>query len=704
MNKFLKILLVAAAGIVGLLVLVVLAVALLFDPNDYKDELAERVEAQTGRNFEIAGDLELGLFPWIRIETGPMRLANAEGFGDRPFAAIEAAEASVRLLPLLTGAIEIGVVRLEGLDVNLAVAEDGRTNWSDLTAAEPAPEEDGSGPGEGAGEGPLARLTIGGIRVTGANIEYSDAEAGQTYRLSDVALETGGLESGTPMPVSFGLTLERAEPPLTLTAAGESRVLLDPAAERYAVEGFDGRIEIADETLAPRPIEVVLGLARAGVDLGADTLSVDGLEARMLGVAVEAALEGSAISGEARYQGRVQVPESSLRELVEVLAPDYRPADESVLQRFALEAALDHGARATVLENVDVRLDDTTLTGSVAQRGTTTTFDLDVDAIDVDRYLPPPSEEEAEAADSTAGSVDEVEIPSELIRSLDAEGELRIGELRFGGMLFRELVLGLAAGDGTLRLHPLDAAFYGGQYRGDIRLDAAGEAPRLSLDERVEGIQVGELMRDLMEIDALTGTASGSFDLAATGENLGVMRRTLEGDLAVSLGDAAWQGVDIWYQLRRAWALIKQNQPPAPPEGPPLTEIAQLDATATVSEGIVTSDDLVALLPFLRLTGGGQIDLPEATLDYDLTAQVLSKPELARDPDLAELQGRSVPLSIAGPLTEPEVRPDLEGLLKEEAKGRVEELIERELELDEDEEGTVEGEVKKRLRDLIGRD
>ena len=89
MGKLLKITLSVLVVAIGLLV--VLAVALLFivDPNDYKGQIASKVEEQTGRTLSIEGDMALSVFPWLGLEIGRTQLSNAEGFGDEPMARMD---------------------------------------------------------------------------------------------------------------------------------------------------------------------------------------------------------------------------------------------------------------------------------------------------------------------------------------------------------------------------------------------------------------------------------------------------------------------------------------------------------------------------------------------------------------------------------------------------------------------------------------
>ena len=80
------------------------------------------------------------------------------------------------------------------------------------------------------------------------------------------------------------------------------------------------------------------------------------------------------------------------------------------------------------------------------------------------------------------------------------------------------------------------------------------------------------------------------------------------------------------YELRRARALFKQEEAPTP-ELPAKSAFSTVSVTGVVSDGVMRSDDLFAELPFMQLSGGGSINLAEATVDYGLVARVLERPE-----------------------------------------------------------------------------
>jgi AsmA protein len=190
--------------------------------------------------------------------------------------------------------------------------------------------------------------------------------------------------------------------------------------------------------------------------------------------------------------------------------------------------------------------------------------------------------------------------------------------------------------------------------------------------------------------------------------------------MSMELIDGTWEGTDVWYELRRARALYKQEEAPEP-ELPARTRFSTVKASGPVTNGVFRNDDLIAELPFMRLTGKGDVDFAAAQVDYRLTARILERPEFvegATEEELEEFTEAVIPLKITGSLAEPSITPDIEEMLKEEVKEELKEkLFDKLLGGDEEAEGESsetgsDDEPKKKksdrdklkdaLRDLIG--
>src|SRR5262245_16141884 len=192
MKRIFKILGWVVGVVVVLFVVAAVAVSLLFDPNDYKGQIAAAVQKSTGRQLTLDGDLELAVFPTIRIAVGGATLSNAPGFGDQPMARIGSATLSLALLPLLAKRIEISQARIEGLELNLARNRSGANNWQDLggggaPAEQPAPAADG-----GASAPANLELGVDDIEIDNAHIVWNDAATGSRWELTDFGMSAVG--------------------------------------------------------------------------------------------------------------------------------------------------------------------------------------------------------------------------------------------------------------------------------------------------------------------------------------------------------------------------------------------------------------------------------------------------------------------------------------------------------------------------------
>ena len=63
-----------ALGIAGALILLVVAAVtvavLVFDPEDYREDIELALTKATGREVTVGGELTMNLFPWLSIRTG----------------------------------------------------------------------------------------------------------------------------------------------------------------------------------------------------------------------------------------------------------------------------------------------------------------------------------------------------------------------------------------------------------------------------------------------------------------------------------------------------------------------------------------------------------------------------------------------------------------------------------------------------------
>ena len=684
MKRIFRYLAYAVGAVVLLLVIGAVLAYFLFDPNDFKQEVEARVQQATGRELTIEGDLGLSLFPWLAITTGHVELGNAEGFGDEPMVEFDSANLRVRLMPLLFGGdIEVGTAELDGLNVNLAIDGSGRNNWDDLSdagdAAADAETDDSAGSGGG-------RIDIAGVRLGNARLLYVDARNGDRVELSEVNLASGRIAAGESVPLDGELAF-RIEP-----AGIGGRVDIDVVARfddaSLLLDGLDVSGEV--DGLTESTAAMALSAPAISLDTAEQVASPGELSMRLFDVEIDAAVEPFSWAGSPTPRARLGIAAFSPRSLLQSLAiavPE--TADPEALGLLRLDANAVVSDDAIRLADLVMVLDETTLRGELSVPRSSAghyRLNLEADSIDLNRYMAPAGD--AAAAGGADGAA--VEIPTDLLRPLRAQGKVTVATARMGPLDFSNVTLEVNAADGKLRAHPVRADFLDGSYQGDTRIDVTGAAPVLSVDERIEGVSLNALARAMFGEENVTGTIDGRFTLSGRGDDMEAVRRTLAGNMNFTLADGAWEGTDIWYELRRARAVFRQEEPPEP-ELPPRTRFSEVTATGVVTNGIMKNDDFVAEMPFMRLTGNGTVNFVEATIDYAMRGQVFEKPELqtgVSDEELADLTKTVIPFRISGPLADPKIGVDMETLLRDRVR--------REL------EDRVEDELKDKLRDLFG--
>lgn len=643
MGRLIKVLAWLVAGFVALLVLAAVAIFVFFEPNDFREDIAAAVRETTGRELVIDGDISLDLFPWIAIEIGSTSFGNAPGFGDEPMARFDLARLRVRLMPLLLRReITVATVEIESLILNLQVNALGAGNWENLVPEKTSESADSATPAP-------AMTDIAGFELRNASIRYQDAGSGDNYALSEAQISLGRISGKESISIA-GLSVEG---------------VLDGVADMPTTLKFrTGGIEI---------------------QTAAQVVALQPLELSVLGIDITAQVEAFSYAGDITPVASIEIAEFSPKRLMRVFGVDApETADAAALSRVSIAAQVKIKGASVELTELQIKLDDTTLSGTLSvprDADGIYRFDLVADAIELDRYLQPT----AESAGS-AGASAPVEIPVDLIKPLHVDGKLRLTAVKFAGLVFENVELGVNAAAGRMRLQPISAGFYGGHYRGDVSIDVASTIPVVSLNEKIENVDMAQLAKAMFDQENITGTISGAFNLTTHGNNTLQMLRNLAGNLSFQLQEGTFEGTDVWYELRRARALIKGLEAPQP-SLPPRTRFNSIAATGVVKNGIMRNNDLFVELPFMRLTGGGQVDLVAATIDYNLIARVLDRPGLlqnATQEELNEFTQAEIPLRISGPLTSPSVKPDLEKLLRK----RIEDKIKDKL--------------KERLKDLFG--
>ncbi len=519
------------------------------------------------------------------------------------------------------------------------------------------------------------------IRISSATPALAGKLALQAPKLSETLESLGQTAAAETLA---GLSLD------TRFKGTTEALSLDPLALRVMVAGVT-------LTTGPAPLDVS---TRADIDLAEGTVALDRLSAKGLGLEVSGGIRAEQVLATPRFNGTLKLGAFSPRDLMRELGMGPPPtADPKVLSRLSADFSFTGSTSGVNLEPLALKLDDTAIQGSLGAPDVekqALRFKLAVDALDLDRYLPPKAAgERGKAATPGAAAGAAAKLPVDLLRALDVQGSLGVGQLTASNLKLQNVMLNIDARDGNLRMSPLGAGLYGGRYQGNVGLDVRGQEPRVSLDESLSGVQIEPLLTDLGFDAKLKGRADLKARLTASGADGDRMKKTLSGGGAFTVRDGAYKGVNLGLLARQGKALLDtaRGKGTKSVEGSTETDFSELSGTFKVDGGVIRNDDLAMKAPLLRLAGQGTADLGSERIDYTLNASLVETSKGQEGKDTEKLDGITVPIRMTGTFDEPRFVPDLAAVAKQRA----------EVEIDKQKK-KIEGKIEEEIRDKLGDD
>ncbi len=681
-----KILKIAAVVIVALVVLaggVLAYVAATFDPNDYKPQIVELVREHSQRTLKLEGDIKLAFWPGIGAELGKLSLS--ERNSEQLFMAVDGVRFSLKLLPLLSKQLVVDEVTVRGARIKLSRDRKGRLNFDDLAGGVAAGGGDKPQQPQKSAAGEPGRqfaFDIDSVVIADSTLEYRDEAAGTHYAVSKLNLQTGRIASGVPADIRLTLVAQADRPKLDVTVDLKTRLALDAGQKSAALEQLV--LDIRGKAATLENLEFKLELPSVAGTPESFKVTAATIDAgfRQDGRAVKLRLASP-------VNGNLQTQQFSLPQLKASLsASGAGLPGEGVSGELAGSASAD-------LARKNVRLDlSGTLAGSklkarlgIAGFGPSAyTFDIDLDQLDVDRLMPAaapaakgggtPSAASASAAPAAAPAQ-----PFDLsaLKTLRADGNVRIGALTAGNLKLQNLRAGLKAAGGRLVVSPLNAGLYQGTLEGSAVVDAASKVPVFALKQTLAGVSLAPLLKDLANNETLEGRGTITADLNTRGGTADALKRALGGTAALQLADGALKGIDIAGAIRSAKARLGalKGEQTQQADTRQKTDFSELTASFRISDGVARNNDLSMKSPLLRVGGEGEINIGADTLNYLVKASIVGTSKGQGGRETEDLRGLTIPVRVSGPLKAPSYRLDFGAMFTDTVKQKAEDAIKK---------------------------
>lgn len=603
--------------VVLVLIVVAALAALIFttDINQYKDKIVEAVRANTGRDFQINGELRLApsLVPTVAVEG--VSLGNAPWAGATPMLSVRRFEAQIALLPLLKKNIEIKRLLLVEPRIELETDQDGRGNW--LLGTGPEATGQTAAPADPVA---LPALAINEVRIERANIRYVDGQSGKT---TELFMET--------------LTVNSAGFLDQIAVTAEAAVNQVPLSLRATLGSLDA-------LLGNRDYPLRLNASLPGAKLALDGRLAEPLAAR--GLTMRLSLEIDRLS--------------DLNPLAGAALPEAGP--------IVFNGAISETGSGYAIRPFTARIMDNELTGEaeIDLSGARPALIADLAARQLD--LSPFQEQGRAKAEATATtgapgavSVEKVfpsdPLPLAGLKAADVTLQFKTGALITRTLTLNDLDLGLKLNNGKLRIAPFSAKVAGGSLMANIGLDASGTNSAL-WDHNVElrQIEPGQLP-GLKEKQLLSGAKT---DIDSKGKGAGAsvsaIMAGLNGNLLIRTGQgritARALESDAANALLNTLTLFNPN---AGRQDASALECAVINFA--IKDGIAVADNGIGIATGkVNVLGAGDINLKTEALDLGITPRAKAGAGLSA----GQLAGL---VRLGGTLAAPRAKTDTEAAL-----------------------------------------
>lgn len=224
--------LIGLSVVVVLLIGVVLALPFLIDLNKYQGQYKPIIEDALNRKVQLQ-DIRLTIWPRIGARVAGFAVLDDPSFGSAPFASLSSLDVGVKLMPLLSGKVEVEEITLHQPVITVIRNKNGVLNASTIGRKGVAVPEKPSRAPIPSTEGPLkilALLAVDQVSIDGGKLTYRDLSAAKPteYVVQDMELLLQDVRLGRTPRLHFGSLVQPFNLPVKLDGSfGPLREAMD---------------------------------------------------------------------------------------------------------------------------------------------------------------------------------------------------------------------------------------------------------------------------------------------------------------------------------------------------------------------------------------------------------------------------------------------------------------------------------------------
>jgi AsmA protein len=602
--------------VIGAAVLVVaglVSVPFLLPLDTYRAPIEAAATKALGREVHIKGPMHLTLYPEIGVSLSSVSVANVAGARDADMASVKSMVIGAKVMPLLSGRLEVTRLVLGEPVIHLETKTDGTANWHfDAQSARPATGQ----PNQGTA---LNRIGFSQITINDGRVSYYDAASKKSQLFDKLSVDISIPAAG----------IAGVQQPLVLNGS------FDHNGETLKI---NGRLDNFNNMLRAQPTSARLSIGSK---------------------IVNAEFTGT-IGTTGNISGALKLGARSVRSFAAWMGSPMQPGNGFGL--IALEGQFASHDGIYGLSHTHLAFDSMNLNGDIsldtnpdvpALKG-----HLSIDRLDINPYLAPGASDDTVKAGKAKRTDPGAPLSLGGLKSVNADVTLVVGELVTPDLKLDHALVKASLKSGVLSADMSNISAYGGSGKADFVIDASGPEPKFRQSLDMTGLKIQPFLDQLMGVKDITATGSVKMELAAHGTRTDEIVKNLSGKGEIRFKDGYISGVDLAEVSRVLQSIVTAKVLTNAVSDEARTSFGEMGGTFVVKNGVLHTEDLALTNPTIEIHGRGDVDLSAQRLDIHL------EPRAKKGIPGLNLVDVGVPFTAKGPWNKPDYVPDVVGLTK----------------------------------------
>lgn len=644
MPKSVKFALYAFGVLLVFLIVALGSIALFIDPNDYKQQIASRIEGQIGRPVHLRGKITWSVYPILGIKTNNIAIDNPDGFDKNHMAVFAEFDLGIKTLPLLfSQRFEIDHLVAKNGQIWLLTNNKGSQNWSGLGNKQKQNGTKQNHNGEADTDNKQTKKTdqsavkeqdmpsISYLHVENTNIDWINKQKNEHYKLTDLDINIRNFKFHQSFDLALNCNLSGAQMPVT---HWQLRTKIHP--------------DLAENKFSFDPLNITIKSSK-GDSLG----DIRGP------FKIKYQDKGYKLDGETHIDVN---PYTSAKTFGVTLNPGFT--------RFSFNSVVKLVNNNLTFHHINGQINDKSYQGRIELRNLPNPdleFGLNFRQIDMDGIIAQNAQNKTllassklkqhngsarfqHAAKQTENHNSNIYAPLEALRNI--QGEVTVDKL-INKVRFNNIKAVISNNGDSYHIKPLVAHVADGKLSGDMTFDRHQKTwtNHASLD--IESVAVGKLLQQLRQNVWITGDLNGQATVKSFGTSLDQIVQNSQGSGDLKIVNGKLIGFDLVDKTKQALQVIRMTGiSTSLPSMNNVTPFNTLSTNFRLNYPMLNQYNILLNNDFLEVSGKGVMNLDSKMINYDLKA-VPKKKEVI------------IPISVTGHIDNIQVQPNVNSIMQQ---------------------------------------